>query len=406
MRRIAYLVPEFPGQTHIFFWRECAVLKKLGIETVLVSTRHPPRGLVSHEWANSAEASTFYLNKISPNDLFGLLAELVRAGPAAWIKAMGAALDGCPLRSVPRNLALILAALRLIAFMRANGLEHVHVHSCADAALVAMLASRLSKLRYSMTLHGDLWDYGRQQNVKWRHAAFGIVITRRLLDQVRQQLPNDLPPEIGLAPMGVDPEKFKRQRPYEPWRGDGPLRLVSCGRLNFVKGHQDLISAVSVLRSSGVDVRLEIAGEDDLGGAGFRSELQSLIERLGLQQHVVLLGAVSEARVLQALCDADLFVLASHHEPLGVAIMEAMSCQTPVIATNGGGVPELITHGCEGYLVAPKDPQALAQAIKMLAGNPTMAQQMADAGRSRVVREFNCDISAGELDRLLARTSQ
>ena len=170
--------------------------------------------------------------------------------------------------------------------------------------------------------------------------------------------------------MGVDLSVFKRRKAYEPWTGESPLRLFSCGRLNYVKGHQDIIRAVSILRQSGMNVYLEIAGEDDLGGTGFRSELESLIAHDKLVDNVVLLGAVPEERVFEGLQSAHLFVLASHREPLGVAIMEAMSCGTPVIATNRGGVPELIDHGVDGYLVPPQDNKILAEAIRYLAQDP------------------------------------
>jgi glycosyltransferase involved in cell wall biosynthesis len=105
-------------------------------------------------------------------------------------------------------------------------------------------------MTYSLTLHRDLGDYGRQQGLKWRHAAFAITITNRLHEQIHRELREDLPPRIGLAPMGVDPEIFRRTEHYAPWKGIGPLRLFSCGRLNPSKGHQHLINAVSLLKKS------------------------------------------------------------------------------------------------------------------------------------------------------------
>jgi glycosyltransferase involved in cell wall biosynthesis len=268
-----------------------------------------------------------------------------------------------------------------------------------------MFANRLADITYSLTLHGDLPDYGRQQNVKWRYAAFAITITHRLYNQVRQQLCDDIPPRFALAPMGVDPAIFKRGKAYEPWTGEGPLRLFSCGRLNYVKGHQDLIRAVSNLKQSGMNVYLEIAGEDELGGKGFRHDLDTLITNLKLAKNVVLLGALSERRVLEGLEAAHLFVLASHREPLGVAIMEALSCETPVIATNLGGVPELIDHGVDGYLVCPQDPKALAEAIRYLAQNPLLAKRFSVSGRPKIEQRFNSDLSALQLKRMLEQMS-
>ena len=399
--RIAYLIPEFPGQTHIFFWRERKALKKIGIETDLLSTRRPRKGLISHDWAAQAESETYYLAEIGLRDIIAIVVESIQLGPKAWIKAIKAALEKCPPRAWVFNFGLLFLAVRLIIFMRAKKLTHVHSHSCANSALVTLFANRLAGISYSLTLHGDLSDYGRQQSIKWRYAAFAITITHRLNNQVRQLLRNDLPPRLGLAPMGVDCAIFKRKRPYEPWAGEGPLRLFSCGRLNYVKGHQDLICAVSILQQSGMNIRLEIAGEDEFGGKGFRAELKALITNFKLLECVVLLGTASERRVFEGLEAAHLFVLASHREPLGVAIMEALSCETPVIATNLGGVPELIDHQVDGYLVSPQDPKELAEAIKYLARNPPLAKRFSASGRRKVEQHFNSNLSAQELKRLL-----
>ena len=92
----------------------------------------------------------------------------------------------CPPRAWVSNIALLFIAVRLILFMRTKKLTHVHSHSCANSALIALFANRLANISYSLTLHGDLSDYGRQQNVKWRYAAFAISITQRLYDQVRR----------------------------------------------------------------------------------------------------------------------------------------------------------------------------------------------------------------------------
>jgi glycosyltransferase involved in cell wall biosynthesis len=286
--------------------------------------------------------------------------------------------------------------------MRAKKLTHIHSHSCANSALIAVFANRLANMSYSLTLHGDLHAYGRQQKVKWRHAAFAITITKRLYDQVHRELSqNNIPSRIGVAPMGVDPAVFRRTEPYTPWNGEGPLRLFSCGRLNRFKGHQDLIHAVSILKKSGMKIYLEIAGEDDIGGGGFHRELDDLIMNLQLTGTVVLLGAVDELRVFEGLKAAHLFVLASHHEGLGVAIMEAMSCETPVIAPNVGGVPELIDDGLDGYLIPPKNPEAIVNVIKSLANNPSLAKQLSATGRVKIIRNFNSNLSALEMKRML-----
>jgi colanic acid/amylovoran biosynthesis glycosyltransferase len=247
---------------------------------------------------------------------------------------------------------------------------------------------------YSLTLHGPLSDYGPNQREKWRHAAFAIVITQRLKAEVGAALAGDLPPVVDVAPMGVDSSRFVRATPYRPWDERGALRIFSCGRLNPCKGHGELVRAVGILRARGINARLEIAGEDEQGGGGFHVTLAREIGASKLEGVVTLLGAVSEQRVRAGLERAHVFSLASLAEPLGVAIMEAMALETPIVVTRTGGVPELVRDDEDGLLVPPARADALADAIERLARDPLLAERLARSGRKRVVEGFDSSRSA------------
>jgi len=171
---IGYLIPEFPGQTHIFFWRERQILSELGIETDIISTRPPSRGISSHVWSDDARKITRYLAPLSFGELLGALGTLLKAGPMALIKCLSiiAKADDVPLAKKIRLAALVLVAGKLVAIARKAGWNHIHVHSCADAANIAMFASVLSPLTYSMTLHEPaLETYGSNQKQKWQHTC-------------------------------------------------------------------------------------------------------------------------------------------------------------------------------------------------------------------------------------------
>lgn len=377
--RIAYLVPEFPGQTHAFFWREIEQLQNLGVHARLISTTRPAKTLKSHSWAQEAERRTLYLG--DPLQAGAGLFE-----PSFW--------KG--LASAPRDAAALACAARLVRIARRESLTHVHVHSCGRAALIASMARRMSGLAYSLSLHGPLEDYGNRQPEKFKNADFALAITEELANSLRVKLNNDAPLRLSVCPMGVNTNTFARRGPL--LKSD-TVRLLTCGRLNYVKGHQDLIEAVSILRNRGCQVTLRIAGEDDDGGTGYRKRLEGLILKLGLGDAVTLLGAVAEQTILDEMEKASLFVLASHHEPLGVAIMEAMSFGLPVIATNAGGVPHLIEDNVTGYLVPPKDPSALADRIEKISLETTEA--ICAAARRKVVTRFDSQIGATTLERML-----
>ncbi|ARC35963.1 colanic acid biosynthesis glycosyltransferase WcaL [Paracoccus yeei] len=395
--RLGYLIPQFPGQTHIFFWRELEALQARGVQPVLLSTRPPPPGLISHEWSAEAAARTTYLARMDPAAALG---GLVRLPPGDLLSAP----RGEP-RAFLRDMAMsIPAARRLVDHARREGIDHVHAHSCGRAALIAALAFRMGGPRYSLTLHGPLEDYGPGQRYKWRHAAFATIITEKLRVEAEVELAGYLPPRIAVQAMGVDTGRLSRDTPWQPPRPGEPLRIMSCGRLNQVKGHQDLLQAIRMLRDAGHDARLVIAGEDDAGGTGYRRVIEARIAELGLDDAVTLLGAVSEGEVRRHLLEAHVFALASWHEPLGVALMEAMSCELPTIGTAAGGVAELIRDGQDGILVPPRDAPAMADAILRLAGDPDLARRLGQAGRERIVSGFGAEAGAETLIRLVAET--
>jgi len=360
-RTLAYLVPEFPGQTHAFFWREIEALEAAGITVDLLSTTPPAYGLVDHPWRPLATARTTYLARPSPGDaLRGVRALAAATASGRLAAAIGRARGGAPVERAK----VLLAAAVLAGRARAHGWTHVHVHSSGNSARVAMVASAIADLTYSVTLHGPLADYGPQQREKWVNATFGLVITERLREELTRTLGAGIADRVRLAPMGIRLADTERSQAYQPWAGEGEARLFSCGRLNPAKGHEVLIRAVRILVDGGVPTHLSIAGEDERGGAGYRHHLERLIDELGVRSHVTLLGAVGEDAVRAQLEQAHVFVLASRGEPLGVAIMEAMGAAVPVVVGDGGGVRELITPGT-GLLVDAADPRAVAEAVRV-----------------------------------------
>jgi glycosyltransferase involved in cell wall biosynthesis len=401
--KIGYLIPEFPGQTHIFFWREIQALQQRGIVVDLVSTRRPPSGVIAHAWSRDAMARTTYLSDMTIGGLSELLQGALRAGVAGWARAAKSIIRAADTGPAQRARLVALAFLggRLSQVAHKRGWSHIHVHSCADSAVITLFSHLLTGTTYSMTLHGNLDRFGSNHREKWRNAAFGIVVNEVLNNEVRSTLANALPPRIAVVPMGVDVDRFRRRQAYVPWRSEGPLRIFSCGRLNPVKGHADLIQAIGRLRRSGIDVRLAIAGEDDHGGAGYRRELETLIGTSGLNGPVELLGASSEESVRDRLEQAHVFALASHWEALPVAPIEAMAMALPVVATQVGGVPELIADGHDGLLVSPGDPDALVAAIERVAGDSELAVRLGSAARCKVERDFHSGRSADVIAGLL-----
>ncbi|HTV17922.1 MAG TPA: exopolysaccharide biosynthesis GT4 family glycosyltransferase EpsE [Polyangiaceae bacterium] len=396
--RIGYLVPEFPGQTHTWIWRDRRALAELGIQADLVSTRRPK--LIVHAWAEQAQQLTHYLVPLSARDVRATVGALLKAGPKALARCLLVPLEikGLSTKQRLRMAALIVIAGRFAALARERGWTQLHVLSAGDAAHVAAFASYLTGIDYSLTLLAPLEGYGPNQREKWQDASFALVMSEKLLSDVHQNLGDVAPDKIAIAPMGVDVDQAKRALPYQPWRPGKPCRIYTCGRLHPVKGHKFLFEAAALLASRGYPIEVQVAGgEEGVAGGGYKDGLVQQLRQLGIEKSVEFLGAVTEERHRQGIQEAHVFVLASLDEGISVAAMEAMAMQTPAVVTDVGGMRELVTPESDALMVPSQNPQALADAIARILDSPEFALRLSEQSREKVVRKFHHRRSAEAL---------
>ncbi len=391
--KIGYMIPEFPGQTHIWIWREIIHLREWGVPTQIFSTRRPlPRDRAQHDFADSAEASTTYLWPI--NILQALLALFWAATrPLGLMRCIKLGLT-LPVDRRPRwrtVLPLVLPACLLAREADRLGVSWFHSHTCANGAILCMMAKRLLGTPFSMTLNANIEIWGGAMQAKFEDADFTIAITRWLLEEMQRDYRSLSPRQALLGRIGVDTRKWV---PAEESRGriGGPTRLVTLGRLHASKGHDSLLKAMSLLIKDGADVTLELIGEGPE-----RRSLEALAADYGLSGRATFHGSLGEDRIIELMRDADIFVLASHGEPLGVAYMEAMAMEVATVGTDAGGVREIITHGENGLLVPPKDPEALAAAIRGLMQDRALRDRIARAGRQSIIERFDSRLGAATL---------
>lgn len=394
--QIGYFIPEFPGQTHTWIWREYQAMLDMGITPHLISTQRPRQKVTAHNWAIQAESLTNYLAPLVSKDFLNIFRELIAAGPIAWWRCLSiiGKIENLSFSQKLRYLAFIPVAAKLVSLAKTQGWSHVHIHSCGNAANIAIFASIMSDITYSLALLGQLEDFGPNQKQKWQHAAFASVMSQQLLNSVKNELKDCLPKDVRVSPVGVNLDEIKRETPYIPWQEGTPCRIYTCGRLNIAKGQKYLIEAVKLLRQRGFDVRLQIAGEDSEGGKGYRQEIERFIEEQSLSDCVEMLGSVSEQRNRQGYQEAHIFVLPSLKEGISVAVMEAMAVETPVVVTRVGGMSELIDDGVDGLLIEPEQPEAIADAVAKLLQDKDLTLSITQKSRQKVAAKFHHRISA------------
>jgi glycosyltransferase involved in cell wall biosynthesis len=378
--KIVYLIPEFPAQTHTFFWREIKALRDHGVEIHLASTRRP-NVACEHSWAPHAASQTTYL--LPPDPL-----ALVRAAlfPKGWMctwRYSRTLRESSPKQRLILGAASYVAAIKLNALCRRIGADHVHVHSCANSAHIVALGRQMGGPPFSLTLHGDMDVYGKDHASKMAGAAFVSVVTRPLQSEVHSRvgLPLDRLPVIS---MGVDTAAFQPGTIRQPVAGR--LELLTVARLHRNKGHAHALAAMRSLVDRGFDLQYTIAG-----GGPDRNLIEEKVRELGLESRVKLTGTIGEHQVLDLLHSTDVFVLSSFGlgEAAPVAVMEAMSCGVPVVCSIIGGTPDMITDGVDGFMVAQHDETGLALALERLATDVALRARMSAAARARAQRDFD-----------------
>jgi glycosyltransferase involved in cell wall biosynthesis len=258
----------------------------------------------------------------------------------------------------------------LLRNVRSLGIDAVHAHEFA-MSVHAGLTARLAGIRAVATIHGK----GYYADKLTRRVAVRVVSRVAKLVAVSDDICNYVRAATGVAgnyirvvPNGVDTTRFKfdpaarERRRASLGVHHGQLLIGAVGSYYAVKGHRYLIEAMSRVRADHPSACLVIAGQGPL-----ERELQDQITSLGLNDRVRLVGYVYDtADFLSAL---DVFVMPSLSEGMPLALLEAAANGRPIIASNVGGIPELLESGVTGILVQPGDVRQLAESLSTLLGS-------------------------------------
>ena len=284
----------------------------------------------------------------------------------------------------------------------------VHAHWAIPTGPAAVMAARKLGIPSIITMHGgDVYvnpEQGYDFPTRWyvrpalrwalRHASALTAITEDCRQHaLRAGAPAD---RIRLVFNGTDLRRFS---PAENGnRGDprfGPNMIFACRQLFPRKGIRFLIEAAAKLKPRFPDLKVVIAGD------GFeRPELVRLAENLGLGPDVTFLGSVPNTELPPYYRAAAVSVIPSLEEGFGIPAAEAMGCEVAVVASDAGGLPEVVENGVTGLVVPRGDATALAQAIGCLLADPERRRAMGQAGRARALRLFDWDRSAEQFEQL------
>lgn len=291
----------------------------------------------------------------------------------------------------------IRRALQALKHFLAERPDIVHVHNPTSLQYAA-LSKLVAPSKIVVTLHGDHDTHARLGSaLEWWLTSATVIVSHaagRTL-QLPRQAGKFTVVHNGIAPA----ESSARDRASVRAELAAGNRLVGImvARIDGRKGHLTLIEAAKTLAAQHANVALWVVGD-----GGRRHEVEARAAAHGLGEMMSFLGRRSDIdRLLEG---ADLFLLPSDIEGLPLSVLEAMSHGLPVIASNIGGIPEIITDGKEGFLVSAGDASALAAAIQKISSDAVLRETMGKAARARTESSFSLSTMVSNYERVYRST--
>jgi glycosyltransferase involved in cell wall biosynthesis len=290
--------------------------------------------------------------------------------------------QGLNVRTLPfvaRNDVDVRPIWRLRQLIRRHSYDIVHLHTKRAHALSMWLPRRQPAPKYVVTRRMDYPEVNnRYTRLLYNRCVDGVVVISRPIVQLLINAGVDAR-RIRLIHSGVDVTRFTSRICHG--RSVRPPVIGCVAGLEERKGHRFLLEALALLKAQGVRVRCVLAGE-----GSERPALEKMTARLRLERDVEFPGFIADTPAF--LADIDVFVLPSLYEGLGVAALEAMAAGKPVVASEVGGLAELIEDGTTGLLTPPRNVQALSAAIARLIDDPSLARSLGQRASEHVREHF------------------
>ncbi len=292
-------------------------------------------------------------------------------------------------QGIGSQLGLACELMRLLGQHRP---DLVHIHTCSGPtfyrSMLDLLLSKLYGVQVILHIRGGRFSEFLQglssmpkALVRWALVSADRVI---VLSPTWAGRIGEFDSRICLSVItnGVVLPKHPRRR-----RETAKIKIVFAGTTKKSKGVDDLIEAISKLpKSTHSGLEVHVIGPDPENRI---DELSVHVEKLGLDEIVVLRGTLSPDEVGHELSRASIFVLPSHAEALPNALLEAMACGLPSVVSEVGAIGEVINDGVEGFLIRPGDVEQLSAHLKKLIGDGALRQRMGRAARNRARAEFS-----------------
>lgn len=394
--RLAYLTSLFARPSDTFIRSEVDRLRAKGIEVDTFSIRRPAVAPDSDPNVLQHQHNTSYILEKGPLILLEAALRTLLKRPTLFFEALSLAWKTRTrgLKGFLLQLAYFTEACYLAKELRRREIRHLHNHIGENSATVAMLASCLAEIPYSLSIHGpgiftaaERWALG----TKLDRAQFTACISSFCRSQCMMYARPVTWPRLHVVRCAVGADFL--DPPPRAHAFDQPPLIVCVGRLCVEKGQRLLIEAAAALRDEGHSFRLLFIGDGPE-----RIGLEDLIDVLQLNGMVEIIGWQPTQRIKELLLEAKVMVLPSFAEGLPIVIMEALALDCPVISTSIAAISELVIPGENGWLLPPGETQPLVNALReAIQLSVEESAALGQKGRKRVLEMHHPDRQTEEL---------
>ena len=398
--KIAYIMSRFPHLPETFILREMNELVRQGWDIALYPLIQQKQPVIHHEakpWLSRIRPLPFLSWHTFIANIRTFFSQPINYA-TVWLRTIKESRQN-PYMLV-RSVAILPKAVYAAHKMQQEGINHIHAHYSTHPAFATWVIHQLTGISYSVTVHAhDIFVRRTMLKSKLESASFVAAISEFNRNYLAEKVGERISGKTHIVHCGIEPKIYK-PTPL-PRKTGGLLEIIHIGSLQPYKGQRYLIEACQHLRENNIPFRCQI-----IGGGEEKESLTKLINTLGLEFEIILLGNKTQQEVAHLLSTAHCYVQpsiitsAGKMEGIPVALMEAMACQLPVVATSLSGVPELVRPGETGYLVPPEDARAIADALMSIHHDPDRAAILAANGRSFVMQSFELKANVSKLARL------
>lgn len=301
--------------------------------------------------------------------------------------------------------SIVMTGFTFARHVQLFGADYLHTYFFYDQSFMGLMAGWLLGIPRGITAYADhmLNDYQFKLVALQIELADVVVATSaRIKTELSSLSGGRFDDKIIVKPNGVNTERF----PYVPaatrLAEQRQPELVSVSRIEPKKGLIHLVDAISLLEQRGVHVRLNLVGGVDQhtpSSAECHRELVARIAELGLGERVILHGPKQQAEFIPIMARSHAFVApyvevsSGDKDGIPTAVLEAMSCGLPIVATDAGSITEAVAHDVEALVVPQRDAAALADAIAAILTDRARYVRMSDAARRRATSEFDAHVT-------------